>query len=417
MADTTTTTFGLTKPEVGASEDTWGTKINTNLDSLDDLLDGTTAIKPNLSEGLWKVGGTAVLPTAAELNFVDGVTSAIQTQIDAKAALASPAFTGQASFADGTAALPSITNTGDTNTGILFPAADTVAVSTAGTERMRVNSSGNVGINTSTPSKKLEVYSTAAGLQINSVVKNDINSAGIAAIGFNVSSSAEGEATSTKAGIGLQRNFAFGGGFLCFYNNNSGVAGDFTTADERMRIDGSGNLFMGTTSSVLTTARLTVQPTGSAGIVSATSSNVNLFCVNTAAASWEAISFRYNTSTEVGKIACTSTATTYNTSSDYRLKENVQPMVGALDKIAQLNPVTYTWKSDGSDGQGFIAHELQAVVPDCVTGEKDAVDDEGNPKHQGIDTSFLVATLVKGMQEQQAIITALTARIAALEAK
>jgi hypothetical protein len=64
------------------------------LDSLDDLLDGTTAIKPNLSEGLWKVGGTAVLPTAAELNFVDGVTSAIQTQLNAKAALASPAFTG-----------------------------------------------------------------------------------------------------------------------------------------------------------------------------------------------------------------------------------------------------------------------------------------------------------------------------------
>lgn len=75
MADTVTSTYGLTKPEVGASESTWGTKLNTDLDLLDDLLDGTTAIKPNLDAGLWKVGGVAVTSTAAELNILDGVTS------------------------------------------------------------------------------------------------------------------------------------------------------------------------------------------------------------------------------------------------------------------------------------------------------------------------------------------------------
>jgi len=98
MADTTTTTYGLTKPEVGASTDTWGTKLNNNLDSLDDLLDGTTAIAPNLST--LTIAGTAVTATAAELNYVDGVTSAIQTQIDAKIATTEIGTSVQAYDAD-----------------------------------------------------------------------------------------------------------------------------------------------------------------------------------------------------------------------------------------------------------------------------------------------------------------------------
>jgi hypothetical protein len=105
-------------------------------------------------------------------------------------------------------------------------------------------------------------------------------------------------------------------------------------------------------------------------------------------------------------------------------------MTGALAKVAALKPVTYKWNIDDSESQGFIAHELQAVVPEAVTGEKDGVEtyidengvEQTRPRYQGIDTSFLVATLTAAIQElkgindaQAQIITALTARVEALE--
>jgi hypothetical protein len=106
--------------------------------------------------------------------------------------------------------------------------------------------------------------------------------------------------------------------------------------------------------------------------------------------------------TQVGAITTNNTNAAYGTTSDYRLKENVQPMTGALNTVSRLKPVTYKWKSTGTDSQGFLAHELQEIVSDCVTGEKDAVDENGNPQYQGIDTSFLVATLTAAIQELKA---------------
>jgi hypothetical protein len=336
------------------------------------------------------IGGIVTTADATgNLSLLSGTSTVLALTATGVAVTGTLTASGVTTNAAGSAALPSITTTGDTDTGVWFPAANTLAASTAGTERMRIDSSGNVGIGTSSPSAF-----GGTNLQVqNSTVATVLWGNGTITGQLLCTSGAE-------VTVGARSNHS-----LRFCTNDT----------ERMRIDTSGSLLVGTTSSILTTARLTVQTAGSAGIISATSSNTNLFCINTAAASWEPINFRYNTSTEVGKIECTSTATSYATSSDYRLKDNVTPMTGALATVALLKPCNYKWIADGSNGQGFIAHEIQAVVPDCVVGEKDAVDDEGKPKYQGIDTSFLVATLTAAIQEAHALIIQLQADVAALK--
>lgn len=128
--------------------------------------------------------------------------------------------------------------------------------------------------------------------------------------------------------------------------------------------------------------------------------------------------FYYNSvGSPVGRINTNGSSTTYATSSDYRLKENIAPMTGALDTVAQLKPCTYTWKATGIESQGFIAHELQAVIPEAVTGEKDAVNEDGSIKPQGIDTSFIVATLTAAIQELKTEVNSLKAEVDLLKAQ
>ena len=300
---------------------------------------------------------------------------------------------------DGTAAAPAIRGT-DANTGIFFPAADTIAFAEGGAEVMRIDSSGNVGIGTTSPGAPLSFGSTADAAKI-----------------FL-------RANTNEYAIGTQSNELRIASYSATTFYRLGYAGT-----ESMRIDSSGNLNINGTA--YNGAKVNIYCTDN----SANALNAQVFSNGN-----NAFGFKNASGSQVGSITINASTTAFNTSSDYRLKESIAPMTGALAKVALLKPCTYKWKVDGSDGQGFIAHELAEVVEGCVSGEKDAVEeqqyevtpavkDEGGntvteavmgtrtvPKYQGIDTSFLVATLTAAIQEQQALITALTTRITALEA-
>ena len=174
--------------------------------------------------------------------------------------------------------------------------------------------------------------------------------------------------------------------------------------------DSSNRLLVGTSTSFASTAVLQVNTyqNGAAAVGFATKPSTN--------ANYDPADF-YNTfGTLVGYISCTSSATSYSTSSDYRLKENVEPITEATDRILQLNPSRFNFIVDPDKiVDGFIAHEVQAIVPEAITGEKDAVDDDGNPKYQGIDQSKLVPLLTAALQEAVAEIKALKDRVTALE--
>lgn len=152
MADTTTTTYSLTKPEVGASEDTWGDKLNENFDKIDDLFDGTSEIAPNVDidgvSGNLKINGTAVTATAAELNYVDGVTSAIQTQIDGKLAEGDTAATLTVTTLTSTTANITTANivTVDLGDWTVTESAGVLYFATGGTNKMKLDSSGNLTV-------------------------------------------------------------------------------------------------------------------------------------------------------------------------------------------------------------------------------------------------------------------------------
>lgn len=180
---------------------------------------------------------------------------------------------------------------------------------------------------------------------------------------------------------------------------------------ERMRIDTSGNVMVNTASQT--------PGLGSKMTLNYDSSAEQGFVIKSTSTTFNGGPFIFanNANGISGSISQSQTAVSFNTSSDYRLKELIEPMQNALARNTLLNPVKYKWKVDSSAGEGFIAHELQEAFPGAVVGQKDAVDAEGNPKYQGIGTGPLDGHFAACINELQATIQSLTQRINALEAK
>jgi hypothetical protein len=408
------------------SGDTAASLTITSADINGGTIDGTSVGASTASTGAFttlSASSTATLNTLSSSGAtitggsINGTTVGATTA--STGAFTTLSATGVATVSAGSVSAPAITTSGDTNTGIYFPAADTIAFTEGGTESMRITSAGNVGIGTSSPTafngSGLQISRTGANSTLTLTrtdgTSSDIRS-GNAALTFSV-----------------DPQNAVADSFLQFSVDNT----------ERMRVDSSGNLLVGKTSTSNSSIGFYVAGSGSAdhGMVNvARPPNTTMIQIVNSTAG-----------TIVGSISQNGTNTTYSTSSDYRLKENILPMTNALAKVAQLKPVTYTWKSTGEADEGFIAHELQEVCPSAVSGEKDATrieqyeispaipatyDEEGNeltsaieavmgerevPSYQGIDTSFLVATLTAAIQELKAIVDAQAERITALENK
>jgi hypothetical protein len=238
----------------------------------------------------------------------------------------------------------------------------------------------------------------------------------------------------SSGGALLDVNAHLGGKFK-FYTAPSGTAGASATITERVRIDSSGNLLVGVTSSI-TTGSEGIELRGDYGYIKTarndTGSSGHLLF--------------YNPNGNIGSITTTGTTTQYNTSSDYRLKDNVTSDWEATTRLKQLNPVRFNFITNtDTTVDGFLAHEVQDIIPEAITGEKDGMrdeeyevtpaveatyDDDGNilteevpavmgtrsvPNYQGIDQSKLVPLLVKSLQEALDKIDTLETRLEALE--
>jgi len=280
------------------------------------------------------------------------------------------------------------------------------------TERMRINSSGNVGIGTTSPNVKLEVQGSSAlggGTGTTNAIRIHDTSSGSSwslTQDYNQLQFSSGD-TSAPGGAGVRASI----GVIAQNASNQYSSLVFRTygGTERMRIVGnSGAIGIANTAPNYNLEIGESDGVSNRGLSFNLNNNVGQIRTRSNLSDTQTHYEIINSNGTVGTIRTVGSATQFNTSSDYRLKENVNYDFDATTRLKQLKPARFNFIADADTTvDGFLAHEVQDIVPEAISGEKDAVDENGNPEYQGIDQSKLVPLLVKTIQELEARITAL----------
>jgi hypothetical protein len=277
-----------------------------------------------------------------------------------------------------------------TNTDLSF--------NTAGSEAMRIDSSGNVGIGTSSPSERVTIGANSS----DGALSGTSNTQGLHLYARNFGIAQIDSLANGSSNSGMSLRTYNNGTYTPFIQNLQGNTTTFATAgSERMRITSGGSLLIN---------RSTLNLTASTALDIDADEYTYCIVMTANATNGAFVRFLADGGSTMGSIDHTASATRYLTTSDYRLKENVSYDFDATTRLKQLRPARFNFIADADTTvDGFLAHEVQSVVSEAISGTHNEVDADGNPVYQGIDQAKLVPLLVKTIQELEARITALEA--------